>query len=166
MVGNAVQQRVIHERHAGLTSGDRKALDKSKAALAQRMHATGASASTIAATLAVSRTTVYRVLAQDRDDLRALDGIVEPCLCRGPAFGTLSKNFIHGLVYAVMHDTPGAAGGVSTEEIFYNPDGTPGVVVKSSFELPPLFRERITEVLSTLRITDVRFEELEVRRGD
>jgi DNA invertase Pin-like site-specific DNA recombinase len=35
----------------------------SKAALAQRMHASGDSASTIATTLGVSRATVYRVLA-------------------------------------------------------------------------------------------------------
>jgi DNA invertase Pin-like site-specific DNA recombinase len=41
-----------------------RALDKSKSALAQRMHASGESASTIAATLGVSRATVYRVLAE------------------------------------------------------------------------------------------------------
>ena len=40
-----------------------KALDESKAALAQRMHASGESASTIAATLGVNRAVVYRVLA-------------------------------------------------------------------------------------------------------
>ena len=39
-------------------------LDEKKAALAQRMHASGESASTIAATLGVSRATVYRVLAE------------------------------------------------------------------------------------------------------
>jgi hypothetical protein len=39
-----------------------QALDKSKAVLAQRMHASGESASTISATLRVSRATVYRVL--------------------------------------------------------------------------------------------------------
>jgi DNA invertase Pin-like site-specific DNA recombinase len=41
-----------------------KVLDESKAALAQRMHASGESASTIAAALGVSRATVYRVLAE------------------------------------------------------------------------------------------------------
>jgi DNA invertase Pin-like site-specific DNA recombinase len=41
-----------------------KALDKSKAALALRMHASGESAGTIAAALSVSRATVYRVLAE------------------------------------------------------------------------------------------------------
>jgi transposase len=37
-----------------------------KAALAQRVHANGESASTIAATLGVSRATIYRVLAPVR----------------------------------------------------------------------------------------------------
>jgi DNA invertase Pin-like site-specific DNA recombinase len=45
-----------------------KALDASKAALAQRMHASGEGASTIAATLGVSRATGYRVLAEQADD--------------------------------------------------------------------------------------------------
>lgn len=44
-----------------------KALDKSKAALAQRMHGSGEPASTIAETLGVSRATVYRVLAEKAD---------------------------------------------------------------------------------------------------
>jgi DNA invertase Pin-like site-specific DNA recombinase len=51
-------------RSRGRSIGRPKALDRSKAALAQRMHASGESASTIAATLGVSRATVYRVLAQ------------------------------------------------------------------------------------------------------
>jgi DNA invertase Pin-like site-specific DNA recombinase len=50
-------------RARGQAIGRPKALDKSKAALAQRMHASGESAGTIAATLDVSRATVYRVLA-------------------------------------------------------------------------------------------------------
>jgi DNA invertase Pin-like site-specific DNA recombinase len=50
-------------RARGQAIGRPKVLDKSKAALAQRMHASGESASTIAATLGVSRATVYRVLA-------------------------------------------------------------------------------------------------------
>ena len=52
---------------AGRRSGDPKALDQSKMALAQRMHASDESASTIAQALGVSRATVYRVLAE-RDD--------------------------------------------------------------------------------------------------
>jgi hypothetical protein len=44
-----------------------KALDDSKTALAQRMHDSGESAGTIAATLGVSRATVYRVLAEQSD---------------------------------------------------------------------------------------------------
>ena len=48
--------------------GRPKALDASKAALAQRMHASGESATTIAVTLGVSRATVYRVLADLNDD--------------------------------------------------------------------------------------------------
>lgn len=49
-------------RARGQSIGRPKALDASKAALAQRMHASGESASTIATTLGVSRATVYRVL--------------------------------------------------------------------------------------------------------
>src|SRR5262245_41729564 len=48
----------------GQSIGRPKALDQSKVALAQRMHASGESASTIATTLGVSRATVYRVLAE------------------------------------------------------------------------------------------------------
>lgn len=50
-------------RARGQHIGRPKALDNSKAALAQRMHAGGESASTIATALGVSRATVYRVLA-------------------------------------------------------------------------------------------------------
>lgn len=55
-------------RARGQSIGRPKALDASKAALAQRMHASGESASTIATTLGVSRATVYRVLAEQDDD--------------------------------------------------------------------------------------------------
>ena len=51
-------------RARGQHIGRPKALDKSKAALAQRMHTNGESASTIATALGVSRATVYRVLAE------------------------------------------------------------------------------------------------------
>jgi DNA invertase Pin-like site-specific DNA recombinase len=51
-------------RARGQAIGRPKALDISKAALAQRMHDSGEAASTIAATLGVSRATVYRVLAE------------------------------------------------------------------------------------------------------
>jgi DNA invertase Pin-like site-specific DNA recombinase len=47
--------------------GRPKALDACKAALAQRMHDSGESANTIAATLDVSRATVYRVLSEDAE---------------------------------------------------------------------------------------------------
>jgi len=52
-------------RARGQQIGRPKALDKSKAALAQRMRASGESASTIANTLGVSRATVYRMLGED-----------------------------------------------------------------------------------------------------
>jgi len=55
-------------RARGQAIGRPKALDKSKAALARRMHASGEPVSTIAATLGVSRATVYRVLAEQDDD--------------------------------------------------------------------------------------------------
>ena len=51
-------------RARGQHIGRPKALDKPKAALAQRMHTSGESARTIAAALGVSRATVYRVLAE------------------------------------------------------------------------------------------------------
>jgi DNA invertase Pin-like site-specific DNA recombinase len=54
-------------RARGQSIGRPKALDQSKVALAQRMHASGESASTIAATLGVSRATVYRVLSEQDD---------------------------------------------------------------------------------------------------
>jgi DNA invertase Pin-like site-specific DNA recombinase len=53
------------ERRArGQSIGRPKALDQSKMALAQRMHASGEPASTIATALNLSRATVYRVLAE------------------------------------------------------------------------------------------------------
>jgi len=51
-------------QRTGSPSVDQGALDKSKAELAQRMHAGGESASTIAETLGVCRATVYRVLGE------------------------------------------------------------------------------------------------------
>ncbi|BBY82852.1 recombinase family protein [Mycolicibacterium pulveris] len=51
-------------RARGQSIGRPKALDDAKAALAQRMHASGESATTIASALGVSRATVYRVLSQ------------------------------------------------------------------------------------------------------
>ena len=56
-------------RVRSLASGRRpKVLDQSKIGLAQRMHASGESATTIASMLGVSRATVYRVLAEQADD--------------------------------------------------------------------------------------------------
>jgi DNA invertase Pin-like site-specific DNA recombinase len=52
-------------RARGQAIGRPKALDAPKAKLARRMHASGESATTIAAALGVSRATVYRVLAED-----------------------------------------------------------------------------------------------------
>src|SRR6516162_5025198 len=51
-------------RARGQAIGRPKKLDASKAALAQRMHASGEPAGTIAAAVGVSRATVYRVLAE------------------------------------------------------------------------------------------------------
>src|SRR3954470_22448284 len=52
-------------RARGQAIGRPKSLDSSKAALARRMHGTGEPVATIAATLGVSRATVYRLLAED-----------------------------------------------------------------------------------------------------
>lgn len=54
-------------RARGQHIGRPKALDEKKAALAQRMHESGESATTIAATLGVSRATVYRALIRQDD---------------------------------------------------------------------------------------------------
>ena len=54
-------------RARGQSIGRPRALDDTKTALAQRMHAQGESASTIAEALGVSRATVYRVLAEGAD---------------------------------------------------------------------------------------------------
>jgi DNA invertase Pin-like site-specific DNA recombinase len=53
-------------RARGQAIGRPKALDKSKAALARRMQASGEPVSTIAGTLGVSRATIYRVLSGTR----------------------------------------------------------------------------------------------------
>ena len=55
---------VFDGRARGQHIGRPKALDAKNASLAQRMHASGEPASTIASTLGVSRATVYRVLAE------------------------------------------------------------------------------------------------------
>ena len=55
-------------RARGQAIGRPKALNASNAALARRMHTSGEPVSTIAATLGVSRATVYRVLAEQDDD--------------------------------------------------------------------------------------------------
>ncbi len=60
-------------RARGQSIGRPKALDKSKAALARRMHISGEPVSTIAAALGVSRATVYRVLGEQDDDNRATE---------------------------------------------------------------------------------------------
>jgi DNA invertase Pin-like site-specific DNA recombinase len=54
-------------RARGRSIGRPKALTDEKSALAQRMHDSGESATTIAVTLGVSRATVYRVLAEQAD---------------------------------------------------------------------------------------------------
>jgi DNA invertase Pin-like site-specific DNA recombinase len=56
-------------RARGQSIGRPRKLDHSKASLAQRMHANGEPASTIASALGVSRATVYRVLAVQSDGL-------------------------------------------------------------------------------------------------
>jgi DNA invertase Pin-like site-specific DNA recombinase len=62
-------------RARGQAIGRPKALDKSKAALAHRMHTSGEPVSTIATTLGVSRATVYRVLAEADETDRNKAGV-------------------------------------------------------------------------------------------
>jgi hypothetical protein len=84
----------------------------------------------------------------------------------GSSYGTLSKEFVSGIICAIVDEVPDKGGGVMNTELFHRPDGKPGVIVQSSFEIPPQYRERITKTLSSSwRITDVRFEELEVHHG-
>lgn len=54
-------------RARGQSIGRPKELSDENVALARRMHASGESASTVAAALSVSRATVYRVLAEKND---------------------------------------------------------------------------------------------------
>lgn len=54
-------------RARGQSIGRPKVLDGSKTALVRRMHTSGESANTIAATLGVSRATIYRVLADESE---------------------------------------------------------------------------------------------------
>ena len=61
-------------RARGQSIGRPRSLDKPKADLAQRMHASGEPVSTIAVTLGVSRATVYRVLAEENEALRGVQG--------------------------------------------------------------------------------------------
>jgi DNA invertase Pin-like site-specific DNA recombinase len=49
-------------------TGRQRSLDKSKAELARRMHASGEPVTTIASTLGVSRATIYRVVAEQADE--------------------------------------------------------------------------------------------------
>jgi DNA invertase Pin-like site-specific DNA recombinase len=61
-------------RSRGQAIGRPKALAPDKAALARRMHDAGAPVPTIAATLGVSRATVYRAIAEaDQDDTESAD---------------------------------------------------------------------------------------------
>jgi hypothetical protein len=65
--GSVGQRQGKHGGHGGQHIGRPKSLDESKAALARRMHASGEPVTTIAATLGVSRATVYRTLAEQAD---------------------------------------------------------------------------------------------------
>ena len=62
------ERRAAAREARGQHIGRPKALDETKAALAQRVHASGESAITIAQTLGVSRATVYRVLIGSNDE--------------------------------------------------------------------------------------------------
>ena len=66
-LGRERVQRAGARRARGQSIGRPKALDASKAALAQRMHAAESRQATIAATLGVEPATVYRVLAEDSE---------------------------------------------------------------------------------------------------
>ncbi|KDE96946.1 hypothetical protein Y900_030410 [Mycolicibacterium aromaticivorans JS19b1 = JCM 16368] len=65
--GRIVVTEVVVELLVDAVDVGLKALDDAKVGLAQRMHASGESARTIAATLGVSRATVYRVLTMPSD---------------------------------------------------------------------------------------------------
>jgi hypothetical protein len=83
----------------------------------------------------------------------------------GSSYGTLSREFVSGVVNSLLDKMPNMAGGVMSVDLSHRPDGTPSVTVKSSFEVLPPFRQQIIEALSRWRIADVRFEELIVHQG-
>lgn len=83
----------------------------------------------------------------------------------GPSHGTLSREFVSGVVNATLDGMPNMAGGVGSVELIHRPDGSPGVTVKSSYEVLAPFRERVIAALSRWGITDVRFEALVVHQG-
>jgi len=89
-------------RARGQSIGRPKSLDESKAALAQRMHASGESASTIAATLAVSRATVYRALSAPAALFCGLVALLVSglALIPGPFQALFQRNFV--LVWIVV----------------------------------------------------------------
>ena len=66
---NLTRPRTASARSLYARNGEAGSSAQSKVALAQRMHASGESASTIAATLGVSRATVYGVLAESTDQI-------------------------------------------------------------------------------------------------
>jgi hypothetical protein len=83
----------------------------------------------------------------------------------GPSYGTLSEEFVSGLVMAVVDDYPGKAGEVMRTELLHRSDGTPRAVIKSSYEIPQDYRDRIVRLLkSSWRIAEVTFEDLPVQR--
>ena len=68
--GSGARLRGMHGGHSGKSICRPKALTDEKVALAGRMHDSGESATTIAATLGVNRATVYRCLARTPRPLR------------------------------------------------------------------------------------------------
>lgn len=79
----------------------------------------------------------------------------------------VSRDFVAGVVAAVVHNYPQKAGGMMSYEAG---DGKP-VVIQTSFDIPKKLRQQITDVLADQKspsepdgVTDVRFEQLPVHR--
>lgn len=79
----------------------------------------------------------------------------------------VSRDYVSGVVAAVVHNYPDKAGGVMSYEAG---DGKP-VIIKSSFDIPKKLRQLIIDVLAQSKspaepdgVTEVRFEQLPVHR--
>lgn len=107
------------------------------------------------------------ILTLVRDLARVANARIDsntPAMVRefGPSYGTLSREYVSGMVMAVLKGCPDKAGGVVSVNLVHLPDGKPGAVVETSFEIPSLFQDRIRETLAEMNIGQVAFEKMNI----